>query len=129
MVDPFGEISFLTRSENRVRVLMALADKPRTERRLVDETGISDVTAGRIIEDFADRGWIREDDGTYRMSTVGELVADDYRRLEDSMDLACRLAPVLEYLPLEEMDFEFRHLTDARVSDPERFEPIRAVDR
>lgn len=129
MVDPFGEISFLTRSENRVRVLTTLADAPYSERDLVAETGISDVTVGRILEDFADRGWILEEDDHYRTTRAGDLLAADYRQLENSMDLVCRIAPVREYLPIAEMDFDFRHLTDARISDPDRFDSLRAVDR
>jgi predicted transcriptional regulator len=129
LVDSFGEISFLTRSENRVEVLTTLADRPHTERELVTETDISDVTVGRVLDDFVDRGWVRENEGLYRVSRVGELLAADYRRLEGSMDVACRLGPVLEYLPVAEMDFDFRHLIDARISDPETFDPLRAVDR
>jgi hypothetical protein len=129
MVDPFGDVSFLTRSENRVEVLETLSVGAYTERELVAETGISDVTVGRILEDFADRNWIRESEGEYRLSAVGDLIAADYRRLEDSADLAARLGPVLDLLPVEEMDFDLRLLADARVSDPETFDPLRAVDR
>jgi predicted transcriptional regulator len=131
MVDAFGEISFLTRSENRVEVLSVLAGETYTERELVTETGISDVTVGRILEDFAERGWIvtATDGGGYRASALGELLAEDYRRLEESMDLAARLGPVLDLLPLETMDFDVRLLAEGRVSDPETFDPLTAVDR
>lgn len=129
MVDPFGEISFLTRSENRVTVLETLAEAAHTERELVEATGISDVTVGRVLDDFEERGWIRETDGGYRTTKEGDLLAGDYRRLADSMNVAARIGPVREYLPVEEMDFDFRHLADARISDPETFAPLRAVDR
>lgn len=129
MADPFEEISFLTRSENRVEVLGTLSEDVYTERELVDKTGISKVTVGRITEDFLDRGWIRETEEGYEATRLGDLLAEDYARLSDSMDLACRLGPVRGALPLDEMDFDLRHLVGARVSDPETFDSLQAVDR
>jgi len=131
MVDAFDEISFLTRSANRVEVLSVVAKGTYTERELVTETGISDVTVGRILEDFTERGWVvpAEDGDGYRASPVGELLAADYRQFESSMDTAARLGPVLDILPLETMDFDLRLLAEGRVSDPESFDPLTAVDR
>ncbi len=135
MVDPFGEISsfgeisFLTRSENRVAVLGTLAEGPHTEYELVEATGISDVTVGRILEDFAERGWVREDEEAYGTTRLGDLLAEDYARFERTMDVACRLGPVLEYPPVDRMDFDLRLLVHGRVSDPETFDSLRAVDR
>lgn len=129
MVDPFGAVSFMTRSENRVEVLAALSEETMTERDLVESTGVSDVTVSRSLEDFLDRGWVVEADTGYELSAVGEVLAADYRRLERSMDVACRLGPVRDLLPLAEMDFDLRLLADARVTDPEQFDAMRTVDR
>lgn len=129
MVDAFEAISFLTRSENRVEVLECLAGGPYTERELVAETGVSDVTVKRVLEDFAERGWVAETDEGYRRTRIGDMLAEDYARLHDSMDLACRLGPVREHLPIEAMDFDFRLLCEGLVSDPETFDSLRAVDR
>lgn len=129
MVDPHEEISYLVRSENRVRVLERLSEGPKTKREVVEETGVSGVTAGRIVEGFSERGWIREDGDAYCTTAAGELVAADYRRLFDSMDLASRLGPVIDHVPLDDMDFDVRQLIDAAVSDPETFDPLRAMDR
>jgi predicted transcriptional regulator len=120
MVDAFEAISFLTRSENRVAVLTCLAGGAYTERELVTETGVSDVTAGRILEDFTERGWVTETDDGYRTTRLGGLLAEDYGRLHDSMDLACRLGPAQGLLPTEEMDFDLRRLTEAKVTRSER---------
>jgi predicted transcriptional regulator len=129
MVDAFEAISFLTRSENRVDVLTGLAGGPHTERELVAATGVSDVTVGRILDDFAARGWVVEREDGYERTRVGDLVAADYEQFADSMDLACRLGPVRDLFPVAEFPFDLRLLTDARVSDPDRFDPLRAVDR
>jgi len=77
MADPFEEISFLTRSENRVGVLGTLSEGAYTERELVDETGISKVTVGRITEDFLDRGWVRETEEGYEATRFGDLLTED----------------------------------------------------
>lgn len=129
MVDAFEAISFLTRSANRVDVLECLAGGTYTERELVEETGVSDVTVGRVLEDFEQRGWVAETDDGFRTTRLGDLLAADYAQLEASMDLACRFGPVHEHFPLEQLSFDLRELTDARVSDPERFDPLQAVDR
>jgi hypothetical protein len=131
MVDAFDEVSFLTRSANRVEVLSVLARGTYSERELVAETGISEVTVGRILEDFRERAWVveAEEEEGYRASAVGELLVEDYRRFEESMGLAARLGPVLDILPVETMDFDLRLLAEGRVSDPDTFDPLAAVDR
>lgn len=129
MNDPYEEISYLVRSENRVRVLETLASGPTTKAAVVEETGISGVTAGRVLEGFIERGWIRVDGDTFEATEVGDLLVADYRRLFDSMDLACRLGPVIEHVPPYDMDFDVRQLTDSAVADPETFDPLRVIDR
>lgn len=129
MVRPHEEISYLVRSENRVRVLDSLSEKPKSKREMVKATGVSGVTAGRIIEGFLERGWIRETNDAYATTAVGDLIASDYRRLFESMDVASRLGPVIEHLPLHTMEFDVRHLTSASIADPETFDPLRAMDR
>lgn len=129
MVDPHEEISYLVRSENRVRVLNTLSREPKSKRGVVEETGVSGVTAGRIIDGFLERGWVREADDAYDTTEVGDLLATDYRRLLESMDLACRMGPVIDHVPLDDVGFDVRNLTDAAVSNPETFDPLRAMDR
>lgn len=129
MVDAFEAVSFLTRSENRVEVLECLAGGAYTERELVAETGVTDVTMGRVLEDFTERGWVIETDDGYTTTRLGDLLAEDYARFRESMDLACRLGPVRELLPLDAMEFDLRHLTDGLVSDPDTIDSVRAVDR
>ncbi|MBB6644916.1 hypothetical protein H5V44_01130 [Halobellus sp. MBLA0160] len=128
-MDPFGEISFLTRSENRITVLETLAGGRYTEQELTDETGISDVTVKRAIDAFRQRGWIRETETGYTTTPVGELLAADYRRLAGTMDVACHVGPVVDLLPVDEMDFDLRLLSEARISDPDDVDVLEIVDR
>lgn len=129
MADPFEGINFLIRSENRVAVLETLADEPRTERELVDAAGVTDVTAGRVLEDFQQRGWINADGDTYATTRLGDILAEDYERLANSMEVARRLGPVRDLLPVEQMDFDLRRLGTARITDPDDFDALRTLNR
>lgn len=131
MVDAHAELEFLVRSENRVAVLGLLATRPHTERELVETTTMSATTVGRILSDFAERGWIEDaaSDGAYATTRFGDLLAADYERFRESMDLAARLGPHRDLLPTEEMDFDLRVLTGATVTDPDRLDTLQSVDR
>lgn len=129
MGTPFEEINFLTRSENRVCLLDALTEGRYTERELVDREGVSKVTVRRTLDAFSDRGWVEESDGEYTTTRVGEMLAEDYSRLRETTDVACRLGPVVNLLPVERMEFDLRVLADATVSDPENHDALRTIDR
>jgi predicted transcriptional regulator len=129
MVDAHAELDFLIRSENRVTVLSLLATRPHSERELVETTEMSKTTVNRILGDFTDRGWIDEAEGAYTTTRFGDLLADDYERFRESMDLACRLGPYRHLLPMEKMDFDIRLLTDAKITDPDRLDTLQSVDR
>jgi len=129
MVDPHAELDFLIRSENRVTILELLATNPSSERGLSESTEMSETTVRRILEDFNERGWIEETEGMYTTTQFGDLLAEDYERFHDSMDLASRLGPHRDLLPIEEMDFDLRLLTKAKVTDPDRLDTLQSVDR
>lgn len=129
MTSPFEAINFLTRSENRVTLLETLAGGVYTERELIDRTDISRVTVSRALDAFRERGWVRETDGGYTTTRIGEALAADYTRLAETMDVACRLGPVVDLLPIERPDFPLQALSDATISDPEEYEVLQTVDR
>jgi predicted transcriptional regulator len=129
MVDAHAELDFLIRSENRVTVLSLLARRRYSERELVETTEMSKTTVNRILEDFTERGWIEEADEAYTTTRFGDVLADDYERFRESMDLASRLGPYRHLLPMEEMGFDLRLLTDAKVTDPDRLDTLQSVDR
>lgn len=129
MVEPFDEISFLTRSRNRVTLLAALTEGTCTTRELAERIGTSDVTVKRAIDGFHRRGWIREADTGYAATPIGELIAEEYARLSETMDVACHVGPVVDLLPVEEMDFDLRRLSEATITDPDDSDVLEIVDR
>lgn len=129
MVDAYAELDFLTRSRNRVRVLRLLATGEYTAHELVESTDISKTTVDRVLDAFTERGWVVETGEEYTTTRFGDMLADDYDRFVESMDVACRLGPYRELLPVDEMDFDIRLLTEAKVTDPDRLDTLQSVDR
>jgi len=129
MVDAHSELEFLVRSENRVTVLELLAARPHTERELAEATDISDTTVGRVLDGFSERGWIEATDDGYATTRFGDLLAADYDRFRESMELSRRLARHRHLLPMAEIDFDLRLLNDAKVTDPDRLDTLQSVDR
>lgn len=129
MVEPFQEISFLTRSQNRVTLLEILVEGTYTTQKLTEETGISDVTVKRAIDGFHQRGWVRKNEAGYTATPVGELVAEDYAKLAGTMEVTSHVGPVIDLVPVEEMDFDLRQLSEATITDPDNSDVLEIVDR
>jgi len=129
MVSPFEEINFLIRSENRVDLLDSLTEGWYTERELSKREDISKVTIKRGVNAFLDRGWVKESDSEYTTTRVGEMLAEDYNRLSETMDVASHVGPVVDLLPIERMDFDLRIFADATISDPENHDVLQTIDR
>jgi len=129
MEAPLEEIEFLARSTNRVEVLQLLAARPHTRRELATATGASQATLGRILEDFAERSWVRRDGSEYVATATGELVADGVEALVSVFETEAKLRDVVAYLPTTELGFDLRHLADATVTVPTRTRPSAPLQR
>lgn len=79
-------IAFLAGSENRVRVLEALRERPYRQSELTERCGVSRSTAHRILGGLSERDWVRKDDGQYRTTAGGEFVLDRYETLEAAIE-------------------------------------------
>ena len=123
MEAPLEEIEFLARSQNRVEVLRLVAAEPRTRQELAAETGASQATLGRVLEDFADRSWVSQEGRRYAATATGELVADGIGGLISVFETEGKLRPLVAYLPTAEFGFDLRHLADATVTVPTRTRP------
>lgn len=129
MVEPFQEVGFLTRSKNRVTLLKTLAEEAYTIPELIRETGISEVTIKRATDEFHQRGWIAKSEAGYTVTPVGELVVADYAAFSETMSVACHVGPVIDLLPVEQMDFDLRQLSEATITDPDNSDVLEIVDR
>jgi predicted transcriptional regulator len=129
MESALEEIEFLALSPNRVETLRRLAESAHTRRALVEATGASQPTLGRILSDFEERGWIERDGSDYRATVTGRLVSRGLDDLIDILEADADLRPVVEWLPSEAITFDLRHLTDATITTPSRVRPNAPVQR
>ena len=129
MGDAFRELQFITGSENRVAILTTLGEGAHTEEELIGATDSSKMTVRRGIEALIDRGWVRETDAGYTTTRAGSFLATEYERMIEAADIAFHVGSVREFFPLEQMDFDFNCLRDARIEVPPEFDSMREYDR
>lgn len=129
MTAPLEDVAYLTRSPQRVAALRELADGPQTRTDLAEATGASRVTVGRTLGGFTDRGWVRRDGDTYRVTPLGRLVAEDLDRLLDAAAVGQRFRDVLALLPTDAIDVDFRAFADATVTYAEPADPTGPARR
>jgi predicted transcriptional regulator len=125
---PLDAVEFLARSENRVRALTTLADRPCDRTELAEAVGISRVTAQRILDELDRRGWAAADGRTCRATEVGVIVSESFASLVDTLEATERLAAVEPFLP-DDFDVDLGLLIGARVTLPAPGDPLRPVRR
>lgn len=129
MESPIEEIEFLARSAHRVGVLDALHERPHDRADLRAATGASSPTVGRILTTFEDRQWIDRDGRTYRLTHLGEFVAEQFLDFREAMDIERKLRDVWRWLPREMEGFAVDLFADAVVSYPGPGYPYEPVER
>lgn len=123
------EIGFLARSDHRVEVLDALAERPCDRNDLRAATGASSPTMGRILADFEDRRWIDRDGRTYELTRLGEFVTERFMDLREAMETERKLRDIVPWLPREMEGFTVDLFADATVSYPGPGYPYQPVER
>ena len=123
------DIEFLVISDHRVGVLDALARGPRDRDELRTATGASSPTMGRVLADFQDRHWIERDGRTYRLTSLGALVAGQFTEFRDAMAYQRRLCEIWPWLPHEIEGFTVELFSDVVVSKPGPGYPYKPIER
>jgi predicted transcriptional regulator len=123
------DVRFLSDSEHRVVALKALGESPQTQSDLRAVCGSSSATVSRLLRSFGDRGWVVKDDNHYVLTPLGQLVAEIFEQMYEGMETTAQLRDVFEFLPVEEMDFDLRHLAGARITRPTRTDTIAPIRR
>lgn len=113
------DVEFLIRSTNRMDVLAAIHETPRTRQALREETEFSRVTLSRILGDLSNRGWITRQNDQYEISAEGAVVYTEVRRVFANLDAVDALGETLRWLPTDQFDFELERLADATVMAPD----------
>ena len=119
------DVAYLSRSANRVRILEALAAEPHERRELMDATGVSRTTLGRILNELTERGWVEWDaDGRFAATRTGEHVAAAFTPLVDAMAAVRSLGEAADWLPASVHDVGLDAFRDATVHRPDPNAPL-----
>lgn len=124
------DLVFLARSRHRIQLLTQLSREERTRRNLHDATGISQPTLGRILGDFEDRRWVSNNhNGAYSLTPLGVLLSEDVGDVLAILDTIQQIDDLAEHLPLEELPFDLRHFSTARITTPSPSDPLAHMRR
>jgi len=119
------DIAYLSRSENRIRILETLTADAHSRRELADVTGTSRTTLGRILSELEDRNWAtRTTDGEYVATPRGEHAAAEFLPLVASMQTLRELGEAARWIPTEELSLDLHHFRDATVRQTAPNEPV-----
>jgi predicted transcriptional regulator len=129
MKPPIDLVSFVTRAENRIDVLLTLAAGPQTRPDLQNDTGIPRATLSRILADFRERELVSKDGHQYRTTPLGDLLADELESLFESVESTRALQTLAGWLPLEDLAIDFERLATAEVTLPTPIGPMEPVKR
>ncbi len=112
------DIEFLVSSWNRLEVLTEIANAPTTRNDLRERIDVSRVTLSRILADLEDREWIRRTNDHYEATKSGTFVSTELTRLVDNLRTLDCLGETVDWLHVNEFEFDLRHLRDATVITP-----------
>jgi predicted transcriptional regulator len=127
--DALADVDYLSRSDNRVTLLDALAEGATTRRALAEETGVTRATLDRIVTEFEERGWAeRTADGEYVATAAGRHVVREFRPFVESVAAVDNLGVAVEWLPTDDLDIGLDAFSDARVRQPKNDDPMETVE-
>jgi predicted transcriptional regulator len=129
MASTLDDIQFLANSENRVRVLAALADGASTRRDVQEVADVPRSTAARVLDDAESREWVASEGSRYRITPLGEAMLAEFRRHEETTAANHHLGAAIDWLPEPAWKLDFRALRSARVTTPTETNPTAHFDR
>ncbi|MEF8825549.1 MAG: helix-turn-helix domain-containing protein [Halapricum sp.] len=129
MSDPLDPIQYLAASKNRVQVLEYLRDSLADREELSEQLGISRSTLSRVLTGLEERNWISQHGPACQITPVGAFLADEFRSLIEAAETMQKLEDVIDYLPMDEIDFELHRLRDASITTPSETDPEASIRR
>lgn len=112
------DVEFLLSSWNRHEVLETVTRGPRTRDELRERTDTSRVTMSRILSDLESRDWIRRTEGGYVATSAGGAIAEEVARFLENIRTLHRLGDDVDWIRIDEFDFDLSHLQDATIIKP-----------
>jgi predicted transcriptional regulator len=119
---PLDDLAFLSRSNNRIAVLEALARDDQTRRELRDATGVSRPTLGRVLDGFEERGWVASTGSgnghDYSLTPLGRVVVEAFSDVMAAVETVQKLRDLAPRIPFDELGLDPRDLADAHITTP-----------
>ncbi len=126
---PLDQIRFLARAESRVRILEHLVESgSMTQRELRTRLDASRTTVARSLRSLEENDWVESTDGTYRLTRVGAIIADEFSDMLDTIRATEDVAAFLRWFPADTSAPDFHEAEDAEVtsySDADPYAPAR----
>ncbi|MFB6195426.1 MAG: helix-turn-helix transcriptional regulator [Haloplanus sp.] len=121
-------LGYLVGSTTRPDTLTALRDQDRLSiRALEDRVAASRRTLKRTLGAMESRGWVRNVDGAYELTSLGAAILSAYDRFRDHERIAEQFRPFLERTPGAVFDPSIDALADATIRYPD--DPESSIDR
>ncbi|QZP39563.1 helix-turn-helix transcriptional regulator [Halobaculum magnesiiphilum] len=129
MTDPLDQIQYLVMSKNRVRVLEYLSEAPADREELSEQLDIPRSTLSRVLTGLEAQNWISQHGSDCNSTPLGAVLADEFTSLKEAVETMQHLEDVIDYLPVDETDFELNRLRDATITTPTQTDPGAPVRR
>jgi predicted transcriptional regulator len=130
MEEAIEDIEFLASSRTRVRILDLLSQhKELDKQELRDQIDASRTTVQRNLDTLVDQGWIQNTNRTYEIDTCGDLVAEKFLELTETIEIERRLQPFLKWVDRPEFDLDLHLLADAELLVAEPGDPWSMINR
>ena len=122
--DALQDVSYLTRSSNRVQILGAIARKPLSPREMAEVTGASRSTIQRILSELNDRGWVRRSpEGSHVATSTGTHIVNELVPFVNSIETIRGLGEAVAAIPIDTLSIGIEHIRDATVIQPAPNDP------
>lgn len=122
--DALQDVSYLSRSKNRVQILGAVARNQIPPRELAELTGASRSTLQRVLSELEDRDWVRRTpEGSYVATPIGNHIVNELVPFVESIETIGELGGAVAALPTESLSIGIQHFRDATVIRPAPNDP------
>lgn len=123
-------IAYLSRSENRIAVLLSLqAAGPLGRDEVEEEVDASRRTVSRVLGELTEEGYVRNSEAGFRLTRFGAIVTDAYQQCTERVGLARRFQPFLANVDDNDADFHPEYLRDADLTVSTDTDPYAANSR
>lgn len=127
--ESLDDARFLFRSRRRLAILSALCSQPLGLRELSDELDVPRTTLNDNLSAMESRDWLADRRGTYEATAYGRTVYEAVDSVQETLDVARRLQPFLEYVHDETEAIDASVFDDPTVTVAEPSHPHAPKDR